>query len=136
MAKRAARERVSIPVTEGSANAFADPGVAEPEEELPKPQLASHIRHTIKRGRLTQLQAAQPMGLDRPKVSALMNGRLAGFSSHRLMRFLTARVRRRRRKWQRLPKTGIIVAKSTGGTGIGAAPLPHGIARRSFGPRA
>lgn len=90
MAKRAARERVSIPVTEGSANAFADPGVAEPEEELPKPQLAIHIRHTIKRGRLTQLQAAQPMGLDRPKVSALMNGRLAGFSSDRLMRFLAA----------------------------------------------
>jgi predicted XRE-type DNA-binding protein len=30
------------------------------------------------------------MGLDQPKVSALMNGRLGGFSSDRLMRFLTA----------------------------------------------
>jgi len=30
------------------------------------------------------------MGIDRPKVSALLNGRLANFSSERLMRLLTA----------------------------------------------
>jgi len=90
MAKRAARETVSILVTEGSGNVFADLGVAEPEEELTKAQLASHIRHTIKRRRLTQLQAGELIGLDQPKVSALMNGRLAGFSSDRLMRFLAA----------------------------------------------
>jgi len=88
--KRGATETASIPVTESSGNVFADLGVAEPEEELTKAQLASHIRHTITRRRLTQLQAASLMGLDQPKVSALMNGRLAGFSSHRLMRFLAA----------------------------------------------
>ena len=75
--------------TESSGNVFTDLGVAEPEEELTKVQLASHIRHTIKR-RPTQLQAAHLMGLDQPKVSALMNGRLTGFSSDRLMRFLAA----------------------------------------------
>lgn len=90
MAKRGATETASIRVTESSGNVFADLGVAEPEEELTKAQLASHIRHTIKRRRLTQLQAARLMGLDQPKVSALMNGRLAGFSSHRLMRLLAA----------------------------------------------
>src|SRR5574341_1903199 len=90
MAKRAATRTASIPVTESSGNVFADLGVPEPEEELTKAQLASHIRHTIKRRRLTQLQAAYVMGLDQPKVSALMNGRLAGFSSGRLMRFLAA----------------------------------------------
>jgi predicted XRE-type DNA-binding protein len=90
MAKRGATETASIPVTESSGNVFADLGVAEPEEELTKAQLASHIRHTIKRRRLTQLQAAHLMGLDQPKVSALINGRLAGFSSDRLMRFLAA----------------------------------------------
>ncbi len=90
MAKRPATKTSSIPVTESSGNVFADLGVPEPEEELTKAQLASHIRHTIKRRRLTQLQAAHLMGLDQPKVSALMNGRLAGFSSHRLMRFLAA----------------------------------------------
>lgn len=39
---------------------------------------------------LTQAAAGKIMGLDQPKVSALMNGRLANFSSDRLMRFLTA----------------------------------------------
>ena len=29
------------------------------------------------------------MGIDQPKVSALLNGRLANFSSERLMRLLT-----------------------------------------------
>jgi len=90
MAKREALRPASIPVTEGSGNVFADLGCAEPEEELTKAQLASHIRHTIKRRRLTQVHAARLMGLDQPKVSALMNGRLAGFSSDRLMRFLAA----------------------------------------------
>jgi predicted XRE-type DNA-binding protein len=90
MAKRTAAEKAVIPVTGSSGNVFADMGVAEPEEELAKAQLASHIRDTVKRRRLNQIQAAHLMGLDQPKVSALMNGRLAGFSSERLMRFLAA----------------------------------------------
>ena len=90
MAKRAARQAGVIPVTAGSDNVFADLGVADPEEELTKAQLAAHIRQTIRRRRLTQVRAAELMGLDQPKVSALMNGRLGGFSSDRLMRFLTA----------------------------------------------
>lgn len=79
-----------IPVTGGSSNVFADLGVTEPEEELAKAQLASLIRDAIKRRRLTQADAATLISLDQPKVSALVNGRLAGFSSDRLMRCLTA----------------------------------------------
>jgi predicted XRE-type DNA-binding protein len=79
-----------IPVTPGRGNVFADLGFAEPEEELTKAQLASHIRQVIKRRRLTQVAAAALMGVDQPKVSALLNGRLANFSSDRLMRLLTA----------------------------------------------
>ena len=79
-----------IPVTPGSGNVFADLGFAEPEDELTKAQLASHIRQIIKRRRLTQVAAAALMGIDQPKVSALLNGRLANFSSERLMRLLTA----------------------------------------------
>jgi predicted XRE-type DNA-binding protein len=79
-----------IPVTPGSGNVFADLGFAEPEEELAKAQLASHIRQIIKRRRLTQVAAASLMGVDQPKVSAVLNGRLANFSSDRLMRLLTA----------------------------------------------
>jgi predicted XRE-type DNA-binding protein len=79
-----------IPVIEGSGNVFADLGVAEPDEELAKAQLTSLIREAIRRRRLTQAAVAALTGLDQPKVSALVNGRLGSFSSDRLMRCLTA----------------------------------------------
>jgi predicted XRE-type DNA-binding protein len=79
-----------IAVTSGSGNVFADLGFAEPEEELAKAQLASLIGQVIKRQRLTQAAAAALMGVDQPKVSALLNGRIANFSSARLMRLLTS----------------------------------------------
>jgi predicted XRE-type DNA-binding protein len=44
----------------------------------------------IRQRRLTQVAAAALMGIDQPKVSALLNGRLSNFSSERLMRLLTA----------------------------------------------
>jgi predicted XRE-type DNA-binding protein len=84
------KRKADIPVTASSGNVFADLGFAEPEEELTKAQLASHIRQVIKRRRLTQVAAATLMGVDQPKISALLNGRLANFSSERLMRLLTA----------------------------------------------
>ncbi len=84
------KRNAPIPVTASSGNVFADLGFPEPEEELTKAQLASHIRRILKRRRLTQRSAAALMGIDQPKVSALLNGRLANFSSGRLMRFLTA----------------------------------------------
>ncbi len=87
MAKKRA---VESKVTLSSGNVFADLGFAEPEEELAKAQLATHIRQVLKRRRLTQTAAAKLMGIDQPKVSALLNGRLTGFSSDRLMRLLTA----------------------------------------------
>jgi predicted XRE-type DNA-binding protein len=86
----AGQHQDDIAVTPGSGNIFADLGVAEPDEELTKAQLAVHIRDAIKRRRLTQAEAASLVGLDQPKISALMNGRLTGFSSDRLLRCLTA----------------------------------------------
>lgn len=77
-------------VRAGSGNVFADLELPEPEEELTKAQLASVIRRTIKERRLTQVRAARLMGIDQPKVSALVHGRFANFSSERLMRLLTA----------------------------------------------
>ncbi|HEX3673699.1 MAG TPA: helix-turn-helix transcriptional regulator [Rhizomicrobium sp.] len=77
-------------VTPSSGNVFADLGFAEPEEELAKAKLANRIRQIVKVRRLTQVAAASAMGVDQPKVSALLNGRLANFSSERLMRLLTA----------------------------------------------
>ncbi|MGC2412341.1 MAG: helix-turn-helix transcriptional regulator [Stellaceae bacterium] len=86
-----ARKRAAtIAVSAGSGNVFADIGLPEPEEELAKAQFASCIRQVIKRRRLTQVAAASRMGIDQPKVSAILNGRLANFSADRLMRLLTA----------------------------------------------
>ena len=86
----AKKKEAEIAVTPGSGNVFADLGFAEPEEELAKAKLASRIREIIKTRRFTQIAAAALMGIDQPKVSALLNGRLANFSSDRLMRLLTA----------------------------------------------
>jgi predicted XRE-type DNA-binding protein len=83
------KREAKIPVTASSGNVFADLGLPEPEEELTKAQLASHIRQAIERQRLTQVAAAGLMGIGQPKVSAILNGRLANFSSERLMRLLT-----------------------------------------------
>jgi predicted XRE-type DNA-binding protein len=83
------KREAKIPVTASSGNVFADLGLPEPEEELTKAQLASHIRQAIGRQRLTQVAAAGLMGIGQPKVSAILNGRLANFSSERLMRLLT-----------------------------------------------
>src|SRR5438046_3136056 len=83
-------KKLHIAVTPSSGNVFADLGFAEPEEELAKAQLASRIQDIIKQRRLTQTAAASLMSIDQPKVSVLLNGRLANFSSARLMRLLTA----------------------------------------------
>ena len=61
---------------------------ARGEEALTKAQLASQIYNLIKSSRLTQSQAAKKLGIDQPKVSALLRGRLAGFSIERLFHFL------------------------------------------------
>ncbi|MFO1082539.1 MAG: helix-turn-helix transcriptional regulator [Reyranellaceae bacterium] len=78
-----------VRVTPSSGNVFADMGLPEPEEELAKAKLATHIAVAIRKRHLTQAQAAALMGVDQPKVSAMVNGRLDNFSSERLMRLLT-----------------------------------------------
>jgi len=86
----AKKRKTEITVTPGSGNVFADLGFADPEEELARAKLASRIRQIVKERRLTQMAAADSMGIDQPKVSALLNGRLTNLSSARLMRLLTA----------------------------------------------
>ena len=77
-------------MTPGSGNVFADLGLDRPEEELAKAKLAVHIWKIIHDRKLTQAAAGRIIGLDQPKVSALLNGRLANFSSERLMNVLAA----------------------------------------------
>jgi predicted XRE-type DNA-binding protein len=71
-----------------SGNVFADLGVPNPEEALAKAELANKISVIIKERKLTQKKAAALLGIDQPKVSILLRGRLTGFSIERLLRFL------------------------------------------------
>jgi predicted XRE-type DNA-binding protein len=71
-----------------SGNVFADLGFADADEMLAKAELAIKIGEILRRRRLTQVQAAAVLGVDQPKVSALIRGRLSGFSIERLLRFL------------------------------------------------
>jgi predicted XRE-type DNA-binding protein len=73
---------------ESSGNVFADLGLPNPEEMLAKAELAIKIAEILRQRRLTQVQAAEALGVDQPKVSALIRGRLSGFSIERLLRFL------------------------------------------------
>ena len=76
--------------TESSGNVFADLGLADPAEAQTKAELAHAISAAIAERELTQTQAAALLGIDQPKVSALMRGHLSGFSIERLLRFLVA----------------------------------------------
>jgi len=73
---------------ESSGNVFADLEVADAEEMLAKAELAQQIGAILQRRRLTQVQAATILGVDQPKVSALLCGRLSRFSIEKLLRFL------------------------------------------------
>jgi len=74
----------------GSGNVFRDLGFEKPEQELAKAELAARINEIIESRNLTQKQAAAILRIDQPKISALRNGRLGGFSIARLLSFLLA----------------------------------------------
>jgi len=74
--------------TASSGNVFADLNLPHADDLLAKAELAAKIISEIQRRRLTQSQAAAILGIDQPKVSALKQGKLSGFSIERLMRLL------------------------------------------------
>jgi predicted XRE-type DNA-binding protein len=81
---------VKMPATveESSGNVFEDLGLRDPQGRLIKADLALRICQLIAARRLTQTKAAEMMGLDQPKISALRQGKLKGFSAERLFQCL------------------------------------------------
>jgi predicted XRE-type DNA-binding protein len=69
---------------------FADLGLPNPDLALAKAELVQRIRELISERKLTQTKAAELLGLDQPKISALVRGRVDGFTYDRLFRFLNA----------------------------------------------
>ena len=72
-------------ITESSGNVFADLALPEADTRLAKAELAHTISAIIQEHSLTQRQAAEILGIDQPKVSAITRGRLADFSLDRLL---------------------------------------------------
>lgn len=77
-----------IEVQTGSGNVFADLELENSDELLVKAELARRISSIIAAQNMTPTEVATLLGIDRPKVSALVNGKLSGFSATWLFRFL------------------------------------------------
>ena len=90
MAKRTSKMGRADAVVRGSGNVFADLGFADAEERQTKLTLTYALNTVIKQRRLTQAAAAERLGINQPKVSALRNYKLEGFSVERLMTLLNA----------------------------------------------
>ncbi|MBD2131724.1 MULTISPECIES: helix-turn-helix transcriptional regulator [unclassified Sphaerospermopsis] len=80
----------NIEIQTSSGNVFADLGLPNADEMLAKAELARKISQAITARGLTQMEAAELLGIDQPKVSALIRGKLTGFSLERMFRFLNA----------------------------------------------
>lgn len=81
------RKETEISILPSTGNIFADLDIPNSEEYLVKAKLAYEISQLIKEKKLTQSKAAERLGIDQPKISALLKGRLSGFSIERLFRF-------------------------------------------------
>ena len=79
-----------IHVTKRSGNVFRDLGLPDADLLQAKADLVHQISALIEERGLTQMQAADVLRVTQPKISALLHGRLDGFSMDRLVRFLNA----------------------------------------------
>lgn len=71
-----------------SNNVFDDLGFENPEEDLVKSNLIIEISRVIKGKKLTQAELAKILGVNQPRISALLSGNLDLFSIDMLMNFL------------------------------------------------
>jgi predicted XRE-type DNA-binding protein len=86
MAKRRAE---SATIARGTKNVFEDLGYPDAAERQAKLRLAYALNQLIADRQLSQAGAGKVLGLRQPKISALHNYKLAGFSVERLMNLLT-----------------------------------------------
>jgi predicted XRE-type DNA-binding protein len=85
-----AKRKAKVGVVASSGNVFADLGIRNAEERQTKVRLAVAINQIIQERKLSQAAAGRRLKVNQPKVSALCNYQLEGFSVERLMNFLTA----------------------------------------------
>jgi len=88
-------KRVSVKTSKtsfitGAGNVFADLQLADADEKQTKVRLAVTINQIIASASLSPAAASEVLKINQPKISALANYRLDGFSVERLMNFLNA----------------------------------------------
>jgi predicted XRE-type DNA-binding protein len=76
-------------IERGSTNVYADLGLDNADEMLVKAQLATKIGDILKRRKLTQMQAAELLGIPQPKLSGLLRGQFRGISESKMLECLT-----------------------------------------------
>lgn len=76
-------------IESGSTNVYADLGLGNAEEMLVKAQLATKIGEIIQKKKLTQIQAAELLGIRQPKLSNMLRGQFRGFSETKMIECLT-----------------------------------------------
>jgi len=86
----AKKTEIADEVIASSGNVFADLGLPDAEELLLKAKLATVVADLVREKGWSQRKAAGVLKLTQPEVSAVMNGKLRGFSLARLIRSLKA----------------------------------------------
>jgi predicted XRE-type DNA-binding protein len=76
---------INIEVEQGSGNVYADLGMPNAEEMLVKARLAAKISEIIKHRHLTQIEAANIVGLPQPKLSGMLRGQFRGISESKML---------------------------------------------------
>jgi predicted XRE-type DNA-binding protein len=92
MPRNSIRERVETPQKAiahetASDNIFADVGL--PEGDLAKADLVAQLDIIISEKEYTQVEVARILGIDQPRVSSLLRGKLHLFSLEKLLEFTT-----------------------------------------------
>ncbi len=90
---------------EGSGNIFEDLDVTNSEEKLLKTKLVLSINSIIIHRHLTQIEAAELLGLTQNKISDLHRGKIKGFSVEKLFMILNRLNRDIDIRIKRMPKT-------------------------------
>lgn len=77
------------PTKRRSPNVFADLRVPDAETHLLKAQLVARVQAVIRSRKLTQVRAAELIGVSQPDVSRMLKGQFRDISVERLVLFLT-----------------------------------------------
>lgn len=77
------------PVGAVAESAFHALGLPDADDLVLRAQLLRRIADVVREQDLTQAQAGALIGMDQPRVSALLNGKITKFSTDRLLRALS-----------------------------------------------